>query len=253
MNKFLDMNSPFFQFMDKVANLIILNILFLIGCIPIVTIGTSITATYYVALKIVRGEDPYIVKNFFKAFQSNLKQSVILHIILVTIAVFLYMDFALVYNPDTSFGTGTFILLIILGVIYGLVFLYCYPYMAQFYNSIPRIIQNSLFMAIRHLTKTVMLFIITLLPIWCFFLLGFDYFVVVIVLMFLLGFSGIITLNSILLVQVFDKYIPEKEDTYVPSEERCFEDESHVNSVMPAEQNLQEKEHDEIQKENDEV
>ncbi|MDO5154516.1 MAG: YesL family protein [Eubacteriales bacterium] len=227
MNKFFNMNSPFFQFMEKVANLIILNVLFMLGCIPIVTIGTSITATYYVALKMVRGEDPYIIKNYWKAFKKNFRQSVILHIIMLVIAYVLYLDYELVYNPDTPYGKGTFIVLIVLSVIYIFVNLYAYPFLAQFYNSIPKIIQNSLFMSIRHLGQTIAMLLVYSLPVWMIVLLGFDNFLVCLFALFLLGFSSMIYLNASLLVKVFDKYIPEQDEEYVAPEERVFEDESH--------------------------
>ena len=41
-----DMDNPFWRFMSLVADLIILNLLFVLCSIPIITIGASTTALY---------------------------------------------------------------------------------------------------------------------------------------------------------------------------------------------------------------
>ena len=56
MGRIFDMNNTFFRFMSKVADLCILNIICVICCIPVITAGASITAMYYVKLKMVRNE-----------------------------------------------------------------------------------------------------------------------------------------------------------------------------------------------------
>ena len=65
MGRFFSMDNKFFTFMNKVADLCILNIICLVCCIPIVTAGASITAMYYVTLKMVRNEEAYIVSELF--------------------------------------------------------------------------------------------------------------------------------------------------------------------------------------------
>lgn len=65
MSSFFNMDSPVMRFLSRLCDLMILNILCLICCIPIVTIGASITALYSVTLKMVKGEDSYIAKGFF--------------------------------------------------------------------------------------------------------------------------------------------------------------------------------------------
>ena len=79
MGRFFSMDNKFFTFMNKVADLCILNIICLVCCIPIVTAGASITAMYYVTLKMVRNEEAYIVRSFFKSFKdiSNRRQLLI--------------------------------------------------------------------------------------------------------------------------------------------------------------------------------
>lgn len=58
-------DNKFFGFMGKAADLIILNILFVVCSLPIVTIGASVTAMYYVTLKMIKNEESYISRSFF--------------------------------------------------------------------------------------------------------------------------------------------------------------------------------------------
>lgn len=240
MGKFFDMDNSFFRFMGKISDLILLNILFMLGCIPILTIGTSISATYYVALKMVRGQDPYIAKNYFKAFKSNLLQTIIMEIIMGVILFFLYLDYYLIYNPDTPLGTGTLIMTVAISVIYIMIALYIFPYIAQFQNSIPRIIQNCLLMSIRHFGQTLTLLLIYLTPVWAFLFLGFDYYYQFLILLAFFGFSGIMFVNAVIYVKVFDKYITKEE--YVAPKERVFQDEAHQSGeIDEMEENVNEK------------
>ena len=82
-------DNPVWRFIGKLGDLIILNILWMITSIPIVTIGASITALYYVTLKLVRDEDGYTIKSFFKSFKENFKQSTIIWLIMLVIGLLL--------------------------------------------------------------------------------------------------------------------------------------------------------------------
>ena len=56
--KLFNLDSPVMVFLSKVANLMILNVLTIICCIPIFTAGAAITALYYVTIQMARGDDP---------------------------------------------------------------------------------------------------------------------------------------------------------------------------------------------------
>ena len=90
--------------MNKVADLCILNIICLVCCIPIVTAGASITAMYYVTLKMVRNEEAYIVRSFFKSFKDNFKQATIINLIMIAVGAVLYLDLNVAKNMPGSAG-----------------------------------------------------------------------------------------------------------------------------------------------------
>lgn len=79
--KFFDLESPLMQVLNKVADLMILNLLTVLFCIPVITVGASLTAMHYVALKMARNEECYIARDFFKSFRMNLKQGTVIWLI----------------------------------------------------------------------------------------------------------------------------------------------------------------------------
>ena len=60
MNGLFNLDSPIMRFLSKVCDLMILNVMCIICCLPIVTAGASITALYTITMKMVRGEESYI-------------------------------------------------------------------------------------------------------------------------------------------------------------------------------------------------
>ena len=134
MDKLFNMDNKFFTVMGRVADLIMLNVVCLICCLPIVTIGASLTALHYVTLKMARNEESYIIRSFFKSFKQNFKQATIINLIMLVIAAILYMDLNIVPNLGGTMSQVLYILFIAFGIIYLMVFLYIYPVLAKFYN-----------------------------------------------------------------------------------------------------------------------
>ena len=124
MDKLFNMDNKFFTVMGRVADLIMLNVVCLICCLPIVTIGASLTALHYVTLKMTRNEESYIIRSFFKSFKQNFKQATIINLIMLVIAAILYMDLNIVPNLGGTMSQVLYILFIAFGIIYLMVFLY---------------------------------------------------------------------------------------------------------------------------------
>ena len=87
MSSLFNMDSPIMRFLSRVCDIMILNILCIVFCIPIITAGASVTAMYTVTLKMVRGEESYIFKGFLKAFKENFKQSTIIWLMMAAIVL----------------------------------------------------------------------------------------------------------------------------------------------------------------------
>ena len=203
MGGIFNYDGPLFRFLDKAVNIIILNVLFLICSIPIFTIGASMTALYYMTLKLAAGEEGYIVQGFFKSFKQNFKQATIIWLIMMLIAVVFRLDFYAVNSLGaTTFSTVLRVGLIAIFIIWLIELSYVFPVLSHFENTVKATMKNALAMAIASLPMTVIIFLI-----WCgagFIEYIFFWRAVPIILM--VGFSGPAFLSSFVFRKVFKKY-----------------------------------------------
>ena len=225
MGRFFSMDNKFFTFMNKVADLCILNIICLVCCIPIVTAGASITAMYYVTLKMVRNEEAYIVRSFFKSGQkiafvgsTGAGKTTIINLIMIAVGAILYLDLNVAKNMPGSAGQIFHVIFMAFVIIYYVLFLYVYPILARFYNTIRNTIKNALFMAIRHLPYTVVMVLIGLCPLLLLFIDSYQIQSTLFVLFLVMGFGVIAYCNSFFLVKIFDHYMPKEENEEQKSE-----------------------------------
>ena len=168
------------QVLGKAADLVILNVLWIVCSIPVVTAGAAATAFYTVALKMIKNEESYVFRSFFQAFKENFKQAEEarpLFILFCVVAVFVYMGSC-----------------------------YMFPVMAFFENSTKKVFKNSFLMALAHLPFTVLIAVISLLP-WVF--LFFGQFIAAAFFDLIAGFSIAGYINAHIFRRIFKRYIPE--------------------------------------------
>lgn len=134
--KFFDLDSPLMQVLNKVADLLWLNILTLICCIPIVTAGASLTAMNYMALKIVRNEECYITKGFFKSFKQNFRQATAIWLLFLLAVLVLAGDFYIVKNSGIEFNIVIKVVIGIVALILTFTWMFVFPVLAKFDNTV---------------------------------------------------------------------------------------------------------------------
>lgn len=149
-------NSGFVKFVNRALDVIWLNVLWLLCCIPVVTIGASTCAAYSVTLKLVDDEEGYIHKMFFKAFKQNFKQATIMWCIT---APSIYLAF-LIWQVVTK-GDNVNFLIILGAIIYTAIVvvtnLYTYPLIARYDNSLKNMIKNSIGICVQYFGRTLIL------------------------------------------------------------------------------------------------
>ena len=226
--KFFNLDSPLVRFLEKFANLMLLNWIMIICCLPIITIGPAVTAAYWVAMKMVRDEEGGIVQEFFHSFRMNLKQGIVVGLIIVGVFGFLALDIYYIYQL-TQFGgmfdRFIFYILIFFAAILSMIVNYVWAVLAKFNNSTRQLFRTSLALTVRHLIASVVMGAIGLIPV-AMLLWSSASFVIGISIYLFVGVPGIAYLQSIFMVRIFDQYIPaagdgdEEED-----EENAEEDE----------------------------
>lgn len=165
MGRLFQPDSPIIRFLSAVADLIALNLLWLICCIPIITIGPACTAMCYVARKIAEKEAPPIMKTFFHALRDNFKQSLIIFLILlgpsILVGVYLLMAASggLDHIPLIKYLSYLAI------AITGVVFSYVYPLLAHFDNTVGNTLKNAFLLPLGNPFLALVVTALNLLPI----------------------------------------------------------------------------------------
>ena len=197
---FLNLESPFMRFLSKVGDFMILNIMFLICCLPIVTIGASFTALYDVLTRMDTKKEVPAVSGFIKSFKSNFKQSTIIWLISFAVMVFLIFDIYLFIAKFPGGWNKTFVFIVV------------YVVQARFDNPVKRTIKLAIGMTILSLIPNgIFTGVTTLLPVYLFLQFP-SVFFYLFPLWFLGGYTLIEYINSKIYMKVLGKYAPELKD-----------------------------------------
>lgn len=211
MNRFFDVDGPIITGLTKMADIFILNLLLIVCSLPVFTFGAAYTAMYYVTLKMVKNEDCYTVKSFFKSFKLNFRQATAIWLIMLIIGLIMYTDlkvmngqYANVMSVPENVVKGMTILIMATAILYTFVLIYVFPVLSRFDNSIKNTMKNALIMSIKHLPATIAIVLITFIPII------FMYFVPRALILIFVIFGLCAYCNSYLFVKIFSKYMPEE-------------------------------------------
>lgn len=204
--KFWAIDSPVMRVLGRLGDIIILNMIFVVGCIPVITIGTSLSALYAVAMKMARVEDPSVWKEFWKAYKRNFKPATICWLIMAVIAVLLFVDFRIigVFRGSNLYSVMRIVLAVILGM-WVLMFQYLFPYIARFENGIFATLRNALLLSAAHIPSTI---VIVGLSVGSVILTLFTSrsFVIASIIWVFFGFAVLTYAQAFLLCRIFEKY-----------------------------------------------
>ena len=206
MNNIFNLNSPIYRFLGKVFDLLILNLLWLICCIPIITIGPATTAMYYMAMKIADDEYTEVMRPFFHSFKQNFLQGVILELIFIVVGFVLFLDYRFCRLFDGTAEKIMIVAFIFFGVVYLVLVSYTYPLLSQYSNTVLGTIKNALVLAMSKVITALEISLLNLAPILCIFLFP-DTIGWIIPLLIFLAPAFIALMNSMLFKKVLENFI----------------------------------------------
>ena len=162
MRNLFNPDNAIMQLITKVVYSAYLNILWFICCIPVITIGASTTALFYVTLKMAKNEEGNITTAFFRSFKENFRQSTIVWIILLAVGIVLGIDGYTLYHLrfENAFWTVITAVFIVALLAYAIVLMYIFPLMARFDNTTLAMFKNSIMIGMRFLFCTVLMAVI---------------------------------------------------------------------------------------------
>ena len=163
MGRMFDVNSKFMQTAMKFGDLVFLNILTVLCCIPIITIGPAITAMHYTALKIYRDEEGGLVKTYFHSFAENFGQAVVMFFVYAVFFGILFLDYQFGSRTEGIMRLVLYALPALL-LIGGLSLCWAFPLLARYKNTVPNMIKTTLAATLAHPFKSLMMTALMIAP-----------------------------------------------------------------------------------------
>lgn len=212
MKQFLSLDSPLMSFLGKLADMILLNLLFVLCSIPILTAGASATAMCYVTLKARDGYEGNVCRYFFKSFRQNFFQATLIWVILIILAGILWVDYNLVHAAQ---GIGYEIIRTILpvcAIIWVMIVLYVFFLQARLQNTVPQTIRNALALAVGNAPRSILAAAI-LAAAWRIMTFTAGTFSFGVLIWLTVGFSGLTKLNCHILCGKIEGLSPDNKGT----------------------------------------
>lgn len=212
MGNIFAVDSPAYNFMFRFAELALLNVLCLICCLPVVTIGPAMAALYSMTMKLAKGESPPLIRGFFRAFRDNFRQALPVWLVQILLGVVLVGDilYCLEIQQDGLFGKIMLGTSVLLAALFLMLSQYLFPLVAKFQNSLVHTFRNALLLSVGHLWGTLLMLAVTAMPLVMIYLhasllsWGLLYYLVV-------GVALTAFLHSKLLNNIFSQYTAAKE------------------------------------------
>ena len=154
MGGLFNVENPFWTFVGKLADAMLLGAIWLLACLTIVGAGPATAALYYVAFKMVRNEESYVYKMFWKSFKENFRQGAIIGVLNIALAVFIGYDLWFYYGQDTQMSAYLYMFFLIMAFIWIIGSMYIFAILSKFSNSIKAMYISAYAMSVRHFGTT---------------------------------------------------------------------------------------------------
>ena len=197
-------------FLNKLGDIIVANLLFLLCCIPIITIGPALTALYHCMLRTVKGNNNGTTKTFFRAFKENFRQSLIVWLGLLAVGFILFLNIRFLQNTASVVSKPLFYISLGIAGLVIILALYIFPVIAAFANTTVNLLKNAYVFAFLHFPSTLAFGVITILPMFMTYR-DIKLMPLYACCWFFFGFGLTAYVNSLLLYRMFKPFL-EKED-----------------------------------------
>lgn len=159
--KFFEMDSPLMKALTKMWDLMILNLLTILCCLPVVTAGASLTAMHHVLLLMARDEEGKISTEFKDSFRENLKEGSLMGLLYLAFGVVAVLAFRILFQRKAAMTSLSVALLAMLAVFVLATSLYAFPLLGRYENTISGTLKNAAILTVAYLPKTVLMLAVT--------------------------------------------------------------------------------------------
>ena len=210
MRFLFDPESQIMQILSRFCDIVILNLVFLLTCIPIFTIGAANTALYDVVFRMDTDREGKMLPTYFHSFRENFRQSTIVWLALLLFGVATYLNmtrFSVLGEHSYLLGYGLFIVSMLVLVLEVFLFSYSFPLLSRFRNSTRQTAVNALLLSIGNLPRTLVVAVINCFP-WVLLIVNFYAFMQLGFIWLAMYFAAAAYFNSRVLKKIFDNLVP---------------------------------------------
>lgn len=216
MKNLFNLESPLMQMLTRIGDMILLNVLFLLCSIPVITLGASLAAMHKMLQEIVYETDSSTVKGFFRAFRDNFKQATVVWLFVLLVIAGLFCDYLLIitFFSGSEAVKWMLILLAVLAVIVSCIAAYLIPMLVRYDNKLRNHVNNAVILAVIKLPRTLGLLALNFLPL-IIMTLSLNVFIQTLIFWIFIGFAFTTYMETLLLKPVFDELEQGKDNVRV--------------------------------------
>ena len=206
MHSIFSPDSKIMLALTGLADLMILNLLFVATCIPVFTIGAASSALYTVCFRMIRQEEGHIISGYLRSFRENFRQGTGIWLILLLLAAVGALNLGWLDSIGGLMQTVMRLVTVMVLAILAFIHAYVFPLQSQFRNTVKVTLSNAFLLSIGHLPRTMLITVLNLFPLG---LLAVNLYTFLdsALVWFVIYFSGTAFLNSLLLKKVFAPYM----------------------------------------------
>ena len=218
MDRLFNVNNPLMRALSKLFDIGWLSLIYVVFCVPLVTIGAATTSLYYVSAKVLRKDRGYVWSEFWHSFKLNFKPATLIWLIFAAIYGLLYFNLT-TFNTSNAAGGYLVGAYIALAFIVNCVASYAFCLLSRFNMNVRGILRYALYMSFRHFLHTLCFLAIL-------FVAGFGIYAgfrvqLPIFLLFVPGLGSF--LYTFPMEHLLKKYMPKPEKRYTENGEEIVE------------------------------
>ncbi len=203
--RLFDFDGNFYTYTGKIFDLIVVSVYWLLGCIPVITIGASFSALYAAVTKSVRHDRDSISKQFWHAYKQNLLPSIPLTLIYGGVIFAMLLNIGILDAKTDSLWGLFFIVLYAFTIVFFIVSAcYVFPALSRFAMPTGWLVKLSFYMAVRHLPISILLFL----------LFAVSYLALLYQMALFLLIPGIVSFAASAMIEpLLERHVPKEEKT----------------------------------------
>lgn len=200
-SSFFDPKSKGTRFLTTLCNLLLVNFIFMISCIPVFTIGAAVTSLYRITIAILAGDNPAVIKDYFRCYKENFGKATGLLLLYAVLSAFFVFEIYMIRTMmAANYQWMAFFPFFFILIIFASSF-YAFPLLAWFDESFKQILKNSLLLALTNLPVTIMYLAISAGLAF----LVYQFPTIMMSQMVFMGFSLVAVFFSVFLKRIFEK------------------------------------------------